>query len=167
MNKTEQKWLSVYVENEAGVLAKVSGLFSGKLYNLNSLTVGETETVDTSRMTISLYSDDRTFEQIKHQLSNMVEVIQVIDYSNISIHAKEVMYVKLKYNKEMDQLLVNLKERLVFEVIDRTENELLIESINCEKKNNELVDSLRQSVVIEEMEVIRGGSVAISSLSKE
>ena len=52
MQTIKQKWLSVYVENEVGVLARVSGLFSGKLYNLNSLTVGETEVKDISRMTI-------------------------------------------------------------------------------------------------------------------
>ena len=101
MQTIKQKWLSVYVENEVGVLARVSGLFSGKLYNLNSLTVGETEVKDISRMTISLFSDERTFEQIKHQLSNMIEVIQVIDYTDIPIHTKEVMYVKLPYYESL------------------------------------------------------------------
>ncbi|MBO0410690.1 acetolactate synthase small subunit [Enterococcus hulanensis] len=165
MNKIEQKWLSVYVENEIGVLARVAGLFSGKLYNLNSLTVGETESADTSRMTISLYSDNRTFEQVKHQLSNMIEVIQVIDYSNIAIHAKEVMYVKLKYYEALDSKLVNLQKHVPFEITDRTANELLIESINTEGLNNKLLDELQS--ISKEFEVIRGGSVAIASLTKE
>lgn len=165
MNKIEQKWLSVYVENEIGVLARVAGLFSGKLYNLNSLTVGETESADTSRMTISLYSDNRTFEQVKHQLSNMIEVIQVIDYSNIPIHAKEVMYVKLKYHEALDPKLINLQKRVSFEITDRTANELLIESINTEGLNNKLLDELQS--ISKEFEVIRGGSVAIASLTKE
>lgn len=165
MNKIEQKWLSVYVENEIGVLARVAGLFSGKLYNLNSLTVGETESADTSRMTISLYSDNRTFEQVKHQLRNMIEVIQVIDYSNIAIHAKEVMYVKLKYYEALDSKLVNLEKHVSFEITDRTANELLIESINTEGLNNKLLDELQS--ISKEFEVIRGGSVAIASLTKE
>ncbi|WP_137664140.1 acetolactate synthase small subunit [Enterococcus hulanensis] len=165
MNKIEQKWLSVYVENEIGVLARVAGLFSGKLYNLNSLTVGETESADTSRMTISLYSDNRTFEQVKHQLSNMIEVIQVIDYSNIPIHAKEVMYVKLKYYEALDSKLINLQKRVSFEITDRTANELLIESSNTEGLNNKLLDELQS--ISKEFEVIRGGSVAIASLTKE
>lgn len=165
MNKIEQKWLSVYVENEIGVLARVAGLFSGKLYNLNSLTVGETESADTSRMTISLYSDNLTFEQVKHQLSNMIEVIQVIDYSNIPIHAKEVMYVKLKYYEALDSKLVNLQKHVPFEITDRTANELLIESINTEGLNNKLLDELQS--ISKEFEVIRGGSVAIASLTKE
>ena len=64
----KKRWLCLYVENEIGVLARISGLFAGKSYNLNSLTVGTTEDESISRMTISLYGDDKTFEQIKKQL---------------------------------------------------------------------------------------------------
>ena len=59
----KKRWICLYVENEIGVLARISGLFSGKSYNLNSLTVGETEDTTISRMTISFTSDDRIFEQ--------------------------------------------------------------------------------------------------------
>ena len=61
----KKRWISLFVENEVGVLAKIAGLFSGKSYNLQSLTVGETEDPTVSRMTISLIGDDVTFEQIK------------------------------------------------------------------------------------------------------
>ena len=61
----KKRWISLYVENDVGVLAKISGLFSGKSYNLTSLTVGETEDETVSRMTISLISDDKTIEQVK------------------------------------------------------------------------------------------------------
>lgn len=166
MKRTEQKWLSVFVENEIGVLARVSGLFSGKLYNLNSLTVGETESKDTSRMTISLFSDDRTFEQVKHQLSNMIEVIQVIDYTNIPIHAKEVMYIKLPCHEDSENEIVALKQRFAFSIIDRSEEKLLLESVNSELQNDQLIDQLRQCIT-KEIEVIRGGSVAIAGLTKE
>lgn len=166
MKRTEQKWLSVFVENEIGVLARVSGLFSGKLYNLNSLTVGETESKDISRMTISLFSDDRTFEQVKHQLSNMIEVIQVIDYTNIPIHAKEVMYIKLPCHENSENEFVALKQRFTFSIIDRSEEKLLLESVNSELQNDQLIDRLRQCVT-KEIEVIRGGSVAIAGLTKE
>ena len=63
----EKRWLSLYVENRVGVLARIAGLFSGKSYNLQSLTVGTTEDETVSRMTISVESDDATFEQIKKQ----------------------------------------------------------------------------------------------------
>ena len=71
----KNRWIALYVENQVGVLAKVSGLFSGKSYNLQSLTVGTTEDETISRMTICVTSDDITFEQIKKQLNRMVEVI--------------------------------------------------------------------------------------------
>lgn len=166
MQTIKQKWLSVYVENEVGVLARISGLFSGKLYNLNSLTVGETEVKDISRMTISLFSDERTFEQIKHQLSNMIEVIQVIDYTDIPIHTKEVMYVKLPYYESLENDLNGLTQANRFIIIDQTTDQMLIECINTDAQNNQLITDLQQSIS-QEIEVIRGGSVAIASLIKE
>ena len=63
-NNMKKRWISLYVENQVGVLSKISGLFSGKCYNLDSLTVGTTEDPTVSRMTIATVSDDETFEQI-------------------------------------------------------------------------------------------------------
>ena len=65
MSKMKNRWIALYVENQVGVLAKVSGLFSAKAYNLQTLTVGTTERDDVSRMTVSVMADDVTFEQIK------------------------------------------------------------------------------------------------------
>ena len=65
MSDMKNRWIALYVENQVGLLAKVSGLFSGKSYNLQSLTVGTTEDETISRMTICVTSDDITFEQIK------------------------------------------------------------------------------------------------------
>ena len=87
----KKRWISLYVENEVGVLAKIAGLFSGKSYNLMSLTVGTTEDSTMSRMTISVESDDATFEQIKKQLNRCVEVIEVIDFTNCPIHRKDAV----------------------------------------------------------------------------
>ena len=72
-DRPRKRWISLYVENDVGVLAKISGLFSGKSYNLLSLTVGETEDPTVSRMTISLVGDDKTFEQVKKQLNRSVD----------------------------------------------------------------------------------------------
>ena len=83
------------MENQVGVLAKISGLFSGKSYNLDSLTVGTTEDNTVSRMTIGTFCDDETFEQIKKQLNRMVEVIKVIDFTNMFVRMKEILYVKV------------------------------------------------------------------------
>ena len=91
----KDRWIALYVENQVGVLAKVSGLFSGKSYNLQSLTVGTTEHEDISRMTICVKSDDITFEQIKKQLNRMVEVIKVIDITTAPLHMKELLYARI------------------------------------------------------------------------
>ena len=91
----KNRWIALYVENDVGVLAKVSGLFSGKSYNLQSLTVGTTEDETVSRMTICVASDDITFEQIKKQLNRMVEVIKVIDLTNVPLHMKEILFAKI------------------------------------------------------------------------
>ena len=91
----KMRWIALLVENQVGVLAKVSGLLAGKSYNMQSLTVGTTEHEDVSRMTISVLADDVTFEQIKKQFNSMVEVIKVMDLTHVPLHMKEIMYVTL------------------------------------------------------------------------
>ena len=76
--------------------SKISGLFSGKSYNLDSLTVGTTEDPTVSRMTIATVSDNETFEQIKKQLNRMVEAIKVIDFTDVFVRMKEILYVKVR-----------------------------------------------------------------------
>lgn len=98
------RWISLYVENQVGVLSKISGLFSGKSYNLDSLTVGTTEDPTISRMTIATVSDDETFEQIKKQLNRMVEVIKVIDFTDIFVRMKEILYIKVKKCSAADKV---------------------------------------------------------------
>lgn len=68
----KKRCISLYVENQIGVLAKISGLFAGKSYNLDTLTVGETEDPTVSRMTIEMTMDDVTFEQVKSSLTEML-----------------------------------------------------------------------------------------------
>ena len=99
----KNRWIALYVENQVGVLAKVSGLFSGKSYNLQSLTVGTTEDETVSRMTICVTSDDITFEQIKKQLNRSVEVVKVIDFTDAKLHMKELMFIKINSCNEKDK----------------------------------------------------------------
>ena len=94
-NIMKDRWIALYVENQVGVLAKVSGLFSGKSYNLQSLTVGTTEDETVSRMTICVTSDDITFEQIKKQLNRMIEVIKVIDFTDVFVRTVSYTHLTL------------------------------------------------------------------------
>ena len=118
-NNMKKRWISLYVENQVGVLSKISGLFSGKCYNLDSLTVGTTEDPTVSRMTIATVSDDETFEQIKKQLNRMIEVIKVIDFTDVFVRMKEILYVKvLKCTPEDKVEIFQIAETFKAKVID-------------------------------------------------
>ena len=164
MANMEKRWISLYVENQVGVLAKISGLFSGKSYNMASLTVGTTEDPTISRMTIETVSDDATFEQIKKQFNRMVEVIKVIDFTTMSVHMKELMYVKVKQCTLADKTeAFQIAEAFGGKVVDYGKDSVLLECVQISTKNDSLVMLLRESFKL--IEVVRGGSVGIESIS--
>lgn len=160
----KKRWMSLYVENEVGVLARVSGLFSGKSYNLHSLTVGETQDSTISRMTICVDSDDATFEQIKKQLNRFIEVIKVVDLTNVSIHMKELLYLKVITTNEKEKTQVyRISEVFGAKIVDIGKSEILMECVQTENKNNDLIRFASNE--FSNIEVVRGGSVAIESIS--
>ena len=161
----KKRWICLFVENEVGVLARISGLFSGKSYNLDSLTVGITEDKTVSRMTISLTSDDKTFEQVKKQLNRSVEVIKVVDYTDIAIHMKELMFVKINNCSDRDvDKIFKISKTFHVSVIDYSPAAVLIESVQTENRNNDLIALLKKCYA-NRLEIVRGGSVAIEMLS--
>ena len=160
----KNRWIALYVENEVGVLAKVSGLFSGKSYNLQSLTVETTEDESISRMTICVTSDDITFEQIKKQLNRMVEVIKVIDLTNVPIHMKEILFAKVLNCTTADkEELFQIAQVFAVEVTDIGTDSVLLECKLTERRNNELIALLKSK--FQRIEVVRGGAVAVESIS--
>ena len=160
----KNRWIALYVENTVGVLAKVSGLFSGKSYNLQSLTVGTTEDETVSRMTICVTSDDVTFEQIKKQLNCMIEVIKVIDLTNVPIHMKEILFAKVKDIAAEEKLEVfEIAQVFEVKVKDIGTDSVLLECMLTERRNNELIALLRSK--FKNIEIVRGGAVAIESIS--
>lgn len=161
----KKRWLSLFVENEIGVLARVSGLFSSKSYNLDSLTVGVTEDATLSRMTISLTSDDQTFEQVKKQLNRCVEVVKVIDLTDTPIHMKELMFVKIHTCSEQDMTRLNyIREIFNAKLIDYDAEVALLECVQPEQKNNDLI-RLLENHYPNRLEIVRGGSVAMEAVS--
>ena len=160
----KNRWIALYVENQVGVLAKVSGLFSGKSYNLQSLTVGTTEHEDVSRMTICVTSDDITFEQIKKQLNSMVEVIKVMDLTNVPLHMKEILFAKISgISSQEKEEVFRIAQVFSVKVADIGEDSVLLESVLTERRNNELIALLNKQ--FRRVEVVRGGAVAIESIS--
>ena len=160
----KKRWIGLLAENEIGTLAKISGLFSGKSYNLNSLAVGTTADETVSRMTISLTSDDQTFEQVKKQLTRSIEVIKVIDFTDIAVHMKELMFIKLLSctAQDMDKLF-HIQSVFGVTIIDYGPDAALLECIQTEEKNNALI-ALCETLFINRVEIVRGGSVAIEAI---
>ena len=160
----KNRWIAMYVENEVGVLAKVSGLFAGKSYNLHSLTVGTTEDETVSRMTIGVKSDDITFEQIKKQLNRMVEVIKVMDLTDTATHMKEILYIKImNITAEERAEIFQIAQVFSADVVDIGADSVLLETKAKESKNNELIALIKSR--FKRINVVRGGAVAIEAIS--
>ena len=159
-----KRWICLFVENEIGVLARISGLFSGKAYNLDSLTVGVTEDSTISRMTIGLTSDDRTFEQIKKQLGRSVEVIKVVDYTDRSIHRKEILFVRVNHRSDADiEELFRISKVFGAAVVDYDGAAVLLECTQTEDRNDDLIALLKRKFA-NRIEIVRGGSVAVEAI---
>ena len=160
----EKRWICLFVENEIGVLARISGLFSSKSYNIESLTVGKTEDPTISRMTISMISDDKTFEQIKKQLNRSVEVIKVVDYTTVQTHMKEILYIKVYSLTDKDKTeIFRLAQVYNLKILDYNKNSVIIEWTEIESKIDEMIEMFK-STFLNRVEVVRGGSVAIEAI---
>ena len=157
MSEMKKRWIALYVENDVGVLAKVSGLFSGKSYNLQSLTVGTTEDETVSRMTISVESDE---------LNRMVEVIKVIDLTNVPLRLKELMFVKImELNETQMTEVFQIAQAMRVDVVDIGIGSVMLECRRTEQKHDDLIAILKKK--FKHISVVRGGSVAIESISTE
>jgi acetolactate synthase-1/3 small subunit len=116
-------------------------------------------------MTIGVTSDDITFEQIKKQLNRMVEVIKVIDLTDVSIHMKEILFAKIE-KLEQEEIAQAFQIAQVFrvDVIDIGEDSVILESKLTERRNNELIRLLKAKFK-NRISIVRGGAVAIESIS--
>lgn len=160
----KQRWVSLYVENRIGVLARISALMAGKSYNISSITVGTTEDPTVSRMTIGLISDDATFEQAKKQLNRCVEVIKLIDITDAPTHMKEILFFKIHECSEFEKgEIFRIAQVFGAKAIDYGIDSVLLECVATEGKNDNLIDLLMKK--FKKVEIVRGGIVAIESIS--
>ena len=125
-----------------------------------------TEDRTVSRMTISLMGDDKTFEQIKKQLNRSVEVIKVLDFTELPIHKKEILFIKLHSLKKDEQEEI-FRSAAVFgvSVSDYDKSSVILESVKTESENDDILKFYKK-YYLSRMEAVRGGSVAIESVSK-
>ena len=124
---TNQHTITVLVDNKPGVLSRVSGLFSRRGYNIESLAVSITENPELSRMTLVVNGDEQEVEQITKQLHKLIEVSKVQDYINIPIIARELALVKVNALVENRTALLQLVDVFRGRVIDMSEKTFVIE----------------------------------------
>ncbi|MDR0550670.1 MAG: acetolactate synthase small subunit [Spirochaetaceae bacterium] len=150
--------LSVLVENRAGTLSRVSGLFSRRGFNIDSLTVGETENPAVSRMTIVAAGDDAVLEQIIKQLDKLVDVIAIRGLDNSSYIRREIMLVKIKADEKTRPSIVEVAAIFRSRVIDISPSTITIEATGGMEKIDGLIQLLRPYGILE---MARTGSVAL------
>ena len=152
--------VSVLMENEAGSLSRVVGLFSQRGYNIDSLTVAPTEDETLSRLTLTTDSDDKKIEQIVKQLHKLIDTIKVVDLTGGSHIERELMLVKIKaVDNEVRAELQRRAEIFRGNIIDVTPTSFVMEMVG----NSDKLDAFLEIVAdIENIEVVRSGVLGIS-----
>ena len=150
--------ISVLLENEAGALSRVAGLFSARAYNIESLTVAPTEDASMSRMTIVTSGSADVIEQITKQLNKLIEVVKVVDLSEDAHIERELMLIKVRatgsYREEMKRLADIFRGR----VIDVTETTYVIELTGSGSKLDAFIEAVDRSAILE---TVRTGASGI------
>jgi acetolactate synthase I/III small subunit len=151
--------ISVMVENEFGVLSRVAGLFSGRGFNIESLSVAETMDPTVSRMTIVTRGDDQIIEQILKQLNKLVSVIKVIDFTGVETVERELVLVKVNAESETKAEVLRLVDIFRAQIVDVAPRAYTIEMTGGEGKINAFLQLLRPIGI---REIVRTGRVAMA-----
>ena len=150
--------LSVLVKNSSGVLSRVSGLFSRRGYNIDSLTVGRTEDPEISRMTITLMGDEDVLEQVQKQLNKLEEVLTVENLERNNSVYRELVLIKVRANTENRSAINETVKIFRSKIVDLSTDTLTIELTGDENKVNALIN-LMEEYGIEEL--VRTGVTAL------
>lgn len=151
--------ISVLVENKFGVLSRISGLFSGRGYNIESLSVGETIDPKVSVMTIVTTGDDWIVEQITKQLNKLIDVIKVVDMTELDHVEREMVLIKIAPRQEDKAEVLRLAEIFRGRIVDSSPKTYTIEITGDEKKIAAIVELLRPMGI---KEFVRTGKIAIA-----
>ena len=153
-----KKIYTVLVENRSGVLSKVSGLFARRSFNIDSLAVGTTDDPDVSVMTIVSSGDERTLEQIEKQLNKKLDVIKVKTYDETEAVARELMLLKVKYNKSNRREIMEIVDAMKADIVDMSETLMLIQICDRPDRTAMLIRLLNQISITE---IARTGTLAL------
>jgi acetolactate synthase-1/3 small subunit len=148
----------VLVENEPGVLSRISGLFSGRGFNIETLNVGPTLEENVSIMTLTTFGDDQIIEQIVKQLRKLVTVIKVVDLTDVSAVQREMMLVKVNAEDSKRAEILRIVDIFRCKVVDVSPSELTIEITGDQGKLMALINLLQRFGI---REIARSGAVAL------
>lgn len=151
--------INILVDNHFGVLARISGLFSARGYNIESLCVGTTEDPSTSRMTIVVHGDDKIVDQIVHQLNKLVEVIQVSNLTKDDHVERELVLAKLNTDPKRRTQLLEVVNIFRAKIVDVSPEALIIEATGSIEKIRAFIDMIRPYGI---EELARTGRIALA-----
>jgi len=150
--------ISVLVENEFGVLSRVAGLFSGRGFNIESLSVAETLDPTVSRITLVTCGEDQVLEQIEKQLNKLVCVIKVIDFVDTEHVERELVLIKVAADERRRGELMGIVGIFRAKIIDVSPTSYVVEITGTEDKVNALIELLKPLGI---KEIVRTGKVAM------
>ena len=155
---TERHTLSVLVEDTPGVLARVSGLFSRRGFNITSLAVGPTEQVGVSRMTIVVDVDDLPLEQVTKQLNKLVHVIKIVELEPAASVQRELLLVKVRADPAVRSQVLEIVDLFHAHAVDVTPEALTVEATGTAEKIAALLRNLEPFGV---REMVQAGTIAV------
>ncbi|MDD2865685.1 MAG: acetolactate synthase small subunit [Candidatus Omnitrophota bacterium] len=152
--------IAVLVENRFGVLARVAGLFSARGYNIDSLTVSETQDPSVSRMTIVVNAEDeRILEQIKKQLNKLIDVITVTDFTKKAYVERELAFIKILIDAKTLPQLRRIIKRAKAEILEKKPDYIVVEVVADADHVRNFINELKSFKVLE---LVRSGRVAVA-----
>jgi len=151
--------ISVLVENKFGVLSRIAGLFSGRGFNIKSLTVGETEDTTVSRMTIVTRGDDKIIEQINKQLNKLIDVIKVRDVTTQEFIDRELLLAVINATERNRAEILRMTEIFRGRVVDVSPKTYTVEVTGTEDKVEAFLEMIKPHGLLE---VARTGKIAVS-----
>ena len=158
-----QHTISVLMNNHFGVLSRVSGLFSGRGFNIESLNVAETSDPNISRMTIVTIGDNSKIEQITKQLNKLVDVIKVLDLTHENLVDRELVLIKMNAETRVREEMLRIVDLFRAKVVDVSPSTYTIEITGDEGKINSFIELLSPLGI---KEVVRSGRIAIGRGNK-
>lgn len=150
--------ISVLVENKAGVLSRISGLFARRGFNIDSLAVGTTEDKNISRITLLVDGDDYIAEQVTKQLNKQIDVLKVRKLDQDEITKRELVLVKVKMSVAQRGEIIDIVKIMQGEVVDISHTTLTVELSDRPEKIDLLIDLLSHYNIVE---VARTGTIAL------